>query len=70
MGCINANAYRLGGCIGASAHRVGGISVSVGLICTNGREKYLMVSPTEVQWVTTSMDATYFITSNTDWIVR
>lgn len=69
VGGISASAYRVGSGVGADVHRIGGISVTVGLICTNNNRKYVIVEPTEVQWVTEAIDATYFITSNTDWMI-
>ena len=78
MGCINVSVERVGGIttdvereggINAYAERLAGITVTVGLICSIAKGKFLRVTPEEVQWVTIEDPAVYEILSNLDWTI-
>lgn len=76
MGCINAQARRIGGInasvsrvggINASVNRVGGINVTVSLVCAINKNSYIKVTPVDAQWIDIDMSATYNVLSNTKW---
>ena len=66
MGCISINIERQSG-IYASAYRKDGINASASLFCETGTGNYLLVTPTETQWVTVEISADYNVSSNTNW---
>ena len=79
MSCISVQTKRNGGVsvaavnkggIFASSSRMGGISVSVGLVCDVGLQKFLRVTPESVQWITVEMPIDYNVESNVIWNIQ
>lgn len=66
---ISANTSRLDG-INAATTRLGGIMITTSLVCDYSIGKYLIVVPTEVQWVDVSLFADYNVSSNTNWLIE
>jgi len=66
MSCISVQTKRNGG-VSVSAVNTGGISVSVGLVCDVGLQKFLRVTPESVQWITVETPIDYNIESNVLW---
>lgn len=47
------------------------ITIMMEWVCGTGyTEKYLRVTPTDVQWITVEYDVEYYVHSNTDWAVQ
>lgn len=69
MSCISVQTKRNGG-VSVAAVNTGGISVSVGLVCDAGLQKFLRVTPESVQWITVEMPIDYNVESNVIWNIQ
>lgn len=79
----SVNVDRIGDGLHAVAHRVDKplecnvndvlqnkhLRICCGLVCSFGGERYINVSPTEVQWITPDMSILYMVESNVDWVI-
>lgn len=45
------------------------MNISCGIVCTVSNDPYLIISPSEVQWITDDIGVLFTVNSNTEWMV-